>query len=157
MNYQNVARSSGGILFSFKKKGNSSIHYNMNESWGPLLNEISQSHTQRHTHTQILQDFTSMRFLFSCPVVSDSVTAWTAACQASLPSPSPKVYPSSWPLHQWCHPATSSSDTLLLLLPSVFASSRDFPKELCLHQMRKTLELQVQHQSFRGIFRVDLL
>ena len=41
MNYQNVAHSSSGILFNLKKTGNSSICYNMNESWGPLLNEIS--------------------------------------------------------------------------------------------------------------------
>ena len=38
--------------------------------------------------------------LFSHPVVSDSVTPWTAACQASLSLPSPKVCPSSCPLHQ---------------------------------------------------------
>jgi len=29
------------------------------------------------------------------------------------PSPSPKVCPSSCPLHWWCHPAISSSDALL--------------------------------------------
>ena len=33
-------------------------------------------------------------------------------CRPFCPSPSPKVCPSSCPLHQWCHPAISSSDTL---------------------------------------------
>ena len=34
------------------------------------------------------------------------------------PSPSPEVCPSSCPLHWWCHPAISSSDTLFSSLPS---------------------------------------
>ena len=45
------------------------------------------------------------------------------------PSPSAEVCPSSCPLLQWCHPAISSSDTLLLL-PSIFPSLRDFSNEL---------------------------
>ena len=36
------------------------------------------------------------------------------------PSPSPRVYPSSCPLQQWCHPAISSSDAL-------FFCSQSFP------------------------------
>ena len=36
-------------------------------------------------------------------------TAWTAASQVSLPSPSPGVCANSWPLSWWCHPTTSSS------------------------------------------------
>ena len=35
------------------------------------------------------------------------VTPWTAAHQASL-SPTPRVYPDSSPLSQWCHPTISS-------------------------------------------------
>ena len=44
-----------------------------------------------------------------------------------------------------CHP--------LLLLPSIFPTSRVFSNEW--HQMAKALELQLQHQSFQWIFRVD--
>ena len=40
----------------------------------------------RHVH---------LLLLFSHPVVSDSAISWTAARQASCPSPSPKVCPSS--------------------------------------------------------------
>ena len=39
---------------------------------------------------------------------------WTAACQASCPSPTPRIYPNSCPLSQWYHPTISSS----VLFPS---------------------------------------
>ena len=44
----------------------------------------------------------------------------------------------------------------LLLLPSIFPSIRIFQWVFCAHQMMKILELQLQHQSFQWIFRVDL-
>ena len=48
-----------------------------------------------------------------------------------------------------CHP--------LLLLPSIFPSIRVFSNELALPiRQPKVLELQLQHQPFQGIFRVDL-
>ena len=43
----------------------------------------------------------------------------------------------------------------LLLLPSVFSSIRVFINSS--HQVAKLLELQLQHQSFQWIFRVDFL
>ena len=46
---------------------------------------------------------------FSCSVMSDSVTPWTAACQASCPSPTFGAYSNSCPLSRWCHPTISSS------------------------------------------------
>ena len=36
-------------------------------------------------------------------------TPWTAACQASLPSPTPEACSNSCPLSQWCHPTILSS------------------------------------------------
>ena len=48
-----------------------------------------------------------------------------------------------------CHP--------LLLLPSVFPVSGSFPVIVFSHQVAKVLELQLQHQSFQWIFRVDFL
>ena len=68
---------------------------------------------------QLLTHFTSCApsvcclLLFSPPVMSDSF--WPHGLQHTrplCPSPSPKVCPSSCPLHQWCHPAISSSDAL---------------------------------------------
>ena len=47
---------------------------------------------------------------------------------------------------------------LLLLLPSVFPRHQDlFQQDGSLHQVAKVLELQIQHQSFQWIFRVDIL
>ena len=37
------------------------------------------------------------------------VTAWTAACQASLSITTPRVYTNSCLLSRWCHPTISSS------------------------------------------------
>ena len=43
----------------------------------------------------------------------------------------------------------------LLLLPSIVPSIRDFSNEMASHQMIKTLEFQLQHQSFQQAFKVD--
>ena len=43
------------------------------------------------------------------------------------PSPSPGTCPSSCSLHQWCHPAISSSDTLFSFCPQSFPASWTFP------------------------------
>ena len=67
--------------------------------------------------------------LFSLPVMSNSL--WPHGLQRArppCPSPSPKVCPGSCPLHQKCHPAISPW-CLLLLLPSIFPSIRDFSSE----------------------------
>ena len=45
------------------------------------------------------------------------------------PSPFPEVCPSSHPLHQWWHPAISSSDVLISFCPQSFPASRDFSNE----------------------------
>ena len=55
------------------------------------------------------------------------VTPQIAAHQAS-PSPFPKVYPSSCPLHQGCHSAISSSDAFFSSCPQSFPASGTFPK-----------------------------
>ena len=57
-------------------------------------------------------------------------TPWTAACQASCPSPTPGVYSDSYPTSWWCHPAIHP-----LLPPSPFAlnpSIRVFSNESAL-------------------------
>ena len=69
-------------------------------------------------------------FLFSHPVVSDSLRPHGPQhTSPPCPSPSPEVCLSSCPLHQWCHPAMSSSDALILLLPLIFPNIRDFSSE----------------------------
>ena len=46
---------------------------------------------------------------FSHSVMSDSGTPWTAAHQASCPSPTPRADSNSCPWSRWCHPIISSS------------------------------------------------
>ena len=65
--------------------------------------------------------------LFSCPVMPDSATPWTAACQASLSLIISQSCPSSCPLHWWCHPAISSSDALFSFCPQSSPTSGVFP------------------------------
>ena len=53
------------------------------------------------------------------------VTLWTATLQASLSLTIPWS-PSTCPLHQWCHPAISSSDALFSFCPHSFQASGTF-------------------------------
>ena len=84
--------------------------------------------------------------------MSDSL--WPHGLQhTKLPCPtlSPGVCSKSCPLSQWYHPTISFSVSPFSLSqhPSLFywVSS--------LHQVARVLELQLQHQTFQWIFRVD--
>ena len=85
------------------------------------------------------------------------VTPWTAACQASLSSPTPGACSTSCPSSQWCHPIISSS--VVPFSPAfILAQHQDlFEWVSSLHQVAKMLEFQLQHQSFQWIFRTDFL
>ena len=66
--------------------------------------------------------------LFSCPVTSDSLRPHGLQHpKPPCPSASPKVCPSSCPLHQWCNPAISSPDTLFSFCPQFFLASGTSP------------------------------
>ena len=54
-------------------------------------------------------------------------TPWTAACQASLSSPTPRVHPNPSPSSQWCHPTISSSVVPFSSCPQSFLAWRSFP------------------------------
>ena len=94
----------------------------------------------------------------SCSVVSDSLQPYEL--QHARPpclSPTPRAYPNSRPLSQWCYPTISSS---VVPSPPSFSLSQHqglFQWVSSLHQMAKVLELQLQHQSFQWIFRTDFL
>ena len=66
--------------------------------------------------------------LFSRLVMSDSFDPMDCSTPC-LPVPYhlPKVCPSSCLLHQWCHPAISSSDALFSICPQFFPASGTFP------------------------------
>ena len=69
-----------------------------------------------------------MLLLFSHPVLSDSLRPHGLQhVRPPCPSSSPDVYPGSCPLHHWCHPAISSSDTLFSFCPLSFPASGTFP------------------------------
>ena len=66
--------------------------------------------------------------LFSHPVLSDSLRPHGLQhVRPPHPTSSPDVCPSSCPLHQWCHPATSSSDALFSFCPLSFPASGTLP------------------------------
>ena len=96
--------------------------------------------------------------LFSRSVRSTSLKphGWQHS-RLPCPSLSPRVCSNSCPLSQWCHPTISSS-----VIPSPFALSLSqhqgfFQRVGSSNQVAKVLELQLQHQSFQRIFRVDFL
>ena len=64
---------------------------------------------------------------FSRPIMSDSLQLHGLQhSRPPCPSPSPKVCPSSCPLHQWCYPTISFSDTLFSFCPQSFSTSGTF-------------------------------
>ena len=74
--------------------------------------------------------FTIHQFSSVTQVMSDSL--WPHGLQHAMPpcpSPSPRVYPNSCLLSQWCHPTICCP---LLLLPSIFPSIRVFSNESAL-------------------------
>ena len=79
-------------------------------------------------------------------------TPWATACQAS---PSLTISQSLPKFMSWVSQLSNHIILCcpLLLLPLVFPSSRVFSSD----QVDKVLGLQLQHQSFQWIFRVDFL
>ena len=75
------------------------------------------------------------QLLISHPFLFDSLQPHRLQhIRPPCPSPSPKVCPSSSLSHWFCHPAHLILWCLLLLLPSIFPSIRDFSSEsvLCI-------------------------
>ena len=94
-------------------------------------------------------------FVVSLSVISDSLRPCSLQ-HARLPCPllSPGVCSNSCPLSWWCHPLSSPSYPVALNLSQ---HQSCFQSVNSLHQVAKVLELQLQHQSFQWIFRVDFL
>ena len=96
--------------------------------------------------------------LFSLSVMSNSL--WLHALQHSrlpCPSPTPGDCSNSCPSSHWCHPFISPS---VIPSPSAFNLSQHrglFQWVRSSHQVAKVLELQLQHQFFQWIFRIDFL
>ena len=72
------------------------------------------------------------------------------------PSPFPGACSNSRPLSQWCHPTILSSVVLFFWLQS-FPASGSFLMSKPFASGGQILELQLQHQSFQWILRIDFL
>ena len=69
----------------------------------------------------------SLSVQFSCSVMSDSATPWTAACQTCLSMTNFQSLLKSRPSRQWCHPTISSSVTPFSSCLQSFPASGSFP------------------------------
>ena len=95
-------------------------------------------------------------FQFSS-VASDSATHELQHASPPCPTPTLGAYPNLFPLSRWCiqpsHPLSSPS-------PPTFNLSQHqglFQWVSSSHQVARLLELQLQHQTFQWVFRVDFL
>ena len=87
------------------------------------------------------------------------MTSWTVACQASLSLTilSSGICSDSGPQNHLCYLTISSSATPFYSYPQSFPASRSFPMSWLFTSGGQILELQLQHQSFQCIYRVDFL
>ena len=88
----------------------------------------------------------------SCPTVCNPMN-----CSTPDFSFTPRVCSNSCPLSQWYHPIISSSVIPFSSHLQSFQHQGLFQWVSSSHQVAKVLELQLEHQSFHWIFRVDLL
>ena len=96
--------------------------------------------------------------LFSHSVVFDSSQPHELQhARLTCPSLSPGSCSDSCPLSPWCHPTISSCVTPFSSCPQPFPASGSFPTNKFFALGGKVLGLQLQHQSFQRIFRVDFL
>ena len=102
--------------------------YFFNQYHTILITVVLLSHTKNDLNSAICRNMDELR---ECSVqllsgVRIFATSWTAGCQASRPSPTPKACSNSCPSSRWCHPTTSSSVIPFSHLQS-FPASRSFP------------------------------
>ena len=110
---------------------------------------LSQVNCKSILSPNILHQFSSVQSLSHVQLF---VTPWIA--RPPCPSPTPGVYPNSWPLSRWC---IQPSHPLLSPSPAFNLSQHQglFKRVSSLHQVAKILEFQLQHQSFQWTPRTD--
>ena len=120
-----------------------------------LAQKQTKTHTRTHTHSHKINR-TELLLLFSRSVVSDPL--WTRGLRHTrLPCPSPSPKLTQTHVH-WVSDAIQPSHSLLPTSPPAPNLSQHqglLQWAGSLHQVAKVLELQ--HQSFQWIFRVDFL
>ena len=95
-----------------------------------------------------------------CSVTKSYPTLWSHGLQhARLPCPSlsPEVWSNSCPLSWWCCLTISSSASLSSFCLQSFPASGSFPMSQLFAKEMVAKVLELQHQSFQWIFRVDFL
>ena len=123
-------------------------------SWKLLIFSLSPqfsrvSYSCNHIIYSLFRLASFILLLFSCSVMSDSGTPWTAAHLASL------SFTISQSLLKFIFTElVMPSNHLnlfhtLLLLPSIFPGIRSFPMSQLFASVVKVLKLQLQHQSFQ--------
>ena len=81
---------------------------------------------QRNAFENFAFQFSSVQFSHS--VVSNSLRSHEPQHTRPLcPSPTPGVYPNTYPLSRWCHPTISSSVVPFSSCPQSFPASGSFP------------------------------
>ena len=90
------------------------------------------------------------------------MTPWTAARQASCPSPTPRAYLNSCPLSWWCHPTISSSVIPFSSCLQSFPASGSFPMSQPFASGGQSIGVSAQDENsneYSGLisFRMDLL
>ena len=84
-------------------------------------------------------------------------TPWTAAYQVPLSSTVSQICSNSCSLSWWCYLTISSSAALFSICLQSFPASGFFPTSRLFSSGGRRLELQLQHQSFQWMIRVDFL
>ena len=89
--------------------------------------EFKKENMESRIPLTLLNAVSKLSVQFSCSVASDSLRPHESQ-QARPPCPStPRVYPNSCPLSQWCHPAISSSVIPFSSCPQSLPASGSFP------------------------------
>ena len=88
-------------------------------------------------------------------IMSDSLQSYRLQhARLPCPSPTPRACSNSCPLSQWCHLTISSSVVPLSSCLQSFPASGSFPMSQFFTSGGQSIELQLQHQSFRWLFRI---
>ena len=145
-------------------------------AWCAVIHGVAKSRTRLSDWTELMYIFCFANFIpcivlcfpvasvqfssvqFSCSVVSDSLRPHEPQhARPPCPSPTPGVYPNSYPLSQWCHPTISSTVIPFSSSPQSFPASGSFQVSQLFTLGGQSIGVSASHQSFQWTPRTDLL
>ena len=155
-----VAKSQTQLSNWTELKMSKLLKYN-NDPWGKshFSHNWEKSKKKDTVICFLLKVWNDTEVVFFSPSVMSNSFQSHGLQHTSLPCPllSPGVCSNSCLLSQWCHPSISSFVVPFSSCLQFFPATKSFPMSHFLHQAAKVLELQLQHQSFQWIFKVDFL